>query len=227
MGKLKGPTVRLPELRAEPLVGDHLLAVVVDQYGALVDLAERLKEGLADLVCKDRGEFVTTLEHRGGDPAHDLHPRPPIRGGPLAEEPARPLDGTLEVLHRGRGEASHEHPAVVRRVLLLPVLAAQDLSVDVERVLSSQLRRHALHRISERARLALAGGEGLVRDPWCRHRRGPPVVCVYVCLVHTARAYPRTVHPTRASACRPRSKLASHASDVQAASRSTAPWISP
>ena len=149
-------------LRGKAPVRGHLLAVVVDQHHALVDLAQRLQQRLADLVRKDRRELVASLGDGGRDSADDPHPLAPIGRRPLPREAPRDGNGSLEVLERGGGEAPHQHAAVPWRVLPHPPIARARDPVDVKGMLLTQPPAQLLERRTERASVQLAGGEGLV-----------------------------------------------------------------
>ena len=102
----------------EPVVLGHLVAVVADEVGGLLDVAERLEPVLADLHRHERGELGAVLADLVGGALEDRDPLLPRRRGPRRRGGARRGDRVAHVgVGRGR-EPADDDVAVARGALL-------------------------------------------------------------------------------------------------------------
>jgi hypothetical protein len=86
----------------EAVVVLQLLAVVADQVGRLLDVAEGLQPVLADLHGHEGGQLVRALADEVGGPAQQGHPLRPGRGRPGREGGLGGGDGVVDVALGGR-----------------------------------------------------------------------------------------------------------------------------
>ncbi len=122
----------------EAVVGLDLVAVVADQVGRLLDVAERLEPVLADLDRHQGRELHLALADQVRHAAHDRDALEPRRPGPARGGGAGGGDGVADVRAGAFREVADER-AVDRRALLEGFPGRAPLPVDVDAVGAAEL----------------------------------------------------------------------------------------
>ncbi len=157
--------VQLPH---EPVVLLHLVSVGVDQVGAFLHLADRLRAVLACFQDQQRREPELALPDQLRGLPHHPHPVHVRQAGPGGIGPLSRRHGIVDVLSGAGLEPRQQQVAVGRRAHFKGVAAFTLLPLDEHRVGSPKLPAHLRESFVERLMHLLdLLGRGRVRDLRC------------------------------------------------------------
>src|SRR6266498_5276821 len=123
----------LPHLVGEAVVALHLVAVVADQVGRLLHVAERLEAVLADLHGHQGGQLVGAVADQVRRAAQQGDAVPPRRARPGREGGPGRRDGVVDVALAGLVEAAEHKAGVVGAGEGEDGAVVARLAVDVDR----------------------------------------------------------------------------------------------
>ena len=160
-----GRVAEIAHLDVVAVVLLHRVAVVAQQVGRLLDLAERLDAVLADLEAHDRGLVHEAVADELGRAADDLETIAPGSRGPSRLGGTSRGDGVVDVLGRAGRERPDDEVAVDRRGHVERRRAIAPGAIDVVSIVAAEARPDPRRRLLEPAmEVLVVGAEGRVGD---------------------------------------------------------------